>query len=88
MTTVPRNSFFGFISTYTANVRRPQRRHIKMAYEEQTEDIKSDIRVNIPISLSSLSDGGAGSDFGAAFAPPSHGQLPYRQIKTKINSKL
>lgn len=54
--------------------KRPERWHIKMAYEEQTKDIKGDIRVNIPTSLSSLSDGGAGSE--ADLGAPSHGQLP------------
>lgn len=54
-----------------------------MAYKEQTKDIKGDIRVNIPNSLSALSDGGAGSGSGAALGPPSHGQLPYRQMKTQ-----
>lgn len=58
-----------------------------MAYEEQTKDIKGDIRVNIPNSLSSLSDGGAGSGSGAALEAPSHGQLPYRQMKTAIFRK-
>lgn len=54
-----------------------------MAYEEQTKDIKGDIRVNIPNSLSSLS----GSGFDSALGVPSHGQLPYRQIKTAIFRK-
>lgn len=58
-----------------------------MAYAEQTKDIKKDIRVNkchAPISLSSLSDGWAGSASAAAAAAlgaPSHGQPPYKQVK-------
>lgn len=56
-----------------------------MAYAEQTKDIKKDIRVNkchAPISLSSLSDGGAGSgSAAAALGAPSHGQPPYKQVK-------
>lgn len=54
-----------------------------MAYEKQTKDIKGDIRVNIPTSLSSVSDAGVGSNTGAALGAPSHGQLPYKQMKTQ-----
>ncbi len=54
-----------------------------MAYEEQTKDI----RVNIPNSLSSLSVGGANSGLDPALGVPSHGQLPYRPMKTTIFRK-
>lgn len=54
-----------------------------MTYEEQTKDITGDIRVNTPNSLSSLSDGGACWGSAAALGAPSHGQLPYRQMKTQ-----
>lgn len=57
-----------------------------MAYEEQTKDIKGDIRVNIPTSLSSVSDSGVGSGSEADLGAPSHGQLPQKQMKMQTTA--